>query len=574
MNINLKKHHLEVMGVKHLEPYGYTEDKSKYNKKKWDVDLSRCTTTKSRDFLKLLQLFEKKGVPGLTTLIADTETWLAATDAAGEQKTRKVANFAPLLKAYLKDAPKHWVYTKNEDTEQWSPRYVTSIKFIERHVDLRGVTPAHVDVKFAFTELGESETEEETFWERNCVGVTVKQALAFMGYVIETPERLADYEAQMKKYSDNYDKVGKQFLGVGFATDDVDGNDHDSSSWWRRTQTIILNKNDTPSRLVIDVTKEGDKKNSSKDTVIDTSFWNKEPSDFNGSKDDDDNDIHPEDVDEEAVAEIAQIPVNPMVVCFDMKRHMRLRVHITQLTEYVYDQSLGEKLILPDEVRGLVTMLVGHDGGFKDIIGNKSGGAIILCAGIPGSGKTLTSEVYSEAMTRPLYSVQCSQLGTSPDELEDELLKVFARAQRWKAILLLDEADVYVAARGNDLVQNAIVGVFLRVLEYYNGVLFLTTNRADLVDDAVASRCIARINYTIPTTPNQQKIWRVLADSAGIALPDSVIKTITTKYNNLTGRDIKNLLKLAQMVTKVKKEPITVKTIDFVKQFKPTEESK
>ena len=47
-------------------------------------------------------------------------------------------------------------------------------------------------------------------------------------------------------------------------------------------------------------------------------------------------------------------------------------------------------------------------------------------------------------MQRPLYSVQCSQLGLEPADLERELLKIFTRAARWNAILLLDEADVYI----------------------------------------------------------------------------------------------------------------------------------
>src|SRR5204863_3588464 len=95
----------------------------------------------------------------------------------------------------------------------------------------------------------------------------------------------------------------------------------------------------------------------------------------------------------------------------------------------------------------------------------------------------------------------------------------------------------------------AIVGVFLRVLEYYGGVLFLTTNRADLVDDAIASRCLARIDYKIPTPPDQVRIWRTLADTAGLELDDREIKRIVDKFAGLSGRDIKNLLKLASMVS-------------------------
>jgi hypothetical protein len=54
-----------------------------------------------------------------------------------------------------------------------------------------------------------------------------------------------------------------------------------------------------------------------------------------------------------------------------------------------------------------------------------------------------------------------------------------------------DEADVFLEARGrgeNDLRRNAMVSVLLRVLEYYDGILILTTNRMRSFDIAVQSR--------------------------------------------------------------------------------------
>ena len=73
---------------------------------------------------------------------------------------------------------------------------------------------------------------------------------------------------------------------------------------------------------------------------------------------------------------------------------------------------------------------------------------------------------FREASKKALYVVQCSQLGISAEQLEEKLSGVLERASRWGIILLIDEADVYIHERGNDLEQNAIVGVFLRLLEY------------------------------------------------------------------------------------------------------------
>jgi AAA+ superfamily predicted ATPase len=134
----------------------------------------------------------------------------------------------------------------------------------------------------------------------------------------------------------------------------------------------------------------------------------------------------------------------------------------------------------------------------------------------------------------------------------------------------LDEADVYIRQRGDDLEQNAMVGVFLRTLEYYAGVMFMTTNKPESVDDAIASRCIARVTYAIPNAEDQEKIWKALTDTAKVKIEEKEMKKILEKHMSLSGRDIKNLLKLAIMISMSKKVPITAELINIVKRFKPT----
>ncbi|KAL2811150.1 hypothetical protein BDW59DRAFT_155580 [Aspergillus cavernicola] len=64
------------------------------------------------------------------------------------------------------------------------------------------------------------------------------------------------------------------------------------------------------------------------------------------------------------------------------------------------------------------------------------------------------------------------------------------RAAERNAIILLDEADVFLQKRKpDDMQKNEIVTTFLRELEYYRGMLFLTTNLLDQIDEAVES-CI------------------------------------------------------------------------------------
>jgi AAA+ superfamily predicted ATPase len=115
------------------------------------------------------------------------------------------------------------------------------------------------------------------------------------------------------------------------------------------------------------------------------------------------------------------------------------------------------------------------------------------------------------------------------------------------------------------------VGVFLRVLEYYRGVMFMTTNRPDMVDDAIASRCVARIQYEVPTPERQALIWAGVAKMNSVEFPAKEIKAVVAEFPSLSGRDVKNLMKLALLVTEAKGEAhVTAKTIRIVKRFKST----
>ena len=89
------------------------------------------------------------------------------------------------------------------------------------------------------------------------------------------------------------------------------------------------------------------------------------------------------------------------------------------------------------------------------------------------------------------------ELGTNPRDLEQELTKILDVAHSWGAVLLLDEADVFLEARtAQDIHRNALVSIFLRLLEYFQGILFLTTNRVATFDDAFQSRIHIALRYS------------------------------------------------------------------------------
>ena len=113
--------------------------------------------------------------------------------------------------------------------------------------------------------------------------------------------------------------------------------------------------------------------------------------------------------------------------------------------------------------------------------------------------------------------VTCGDLGTEADTLEKKLKEVFTIAVNWKAVLLLDEADVFLQERDiHDLKRNALVSVFLRELEYFNGILFLTTNRPGFLDEAFQSRIHITLGLPELDKSSQLKVWGIFVKELSI----------------------------------------------------------
>lgn len=263
------------------------------------------------------------------------------------------------------------------------------------------------------------------------------------------------------------------------------------------------------------------------------------------------------------------IPLHCYVHVFHLDWHRNLWVHVQNMTEYEYQPELRDKLVLPAHHHDLIDILTSNmDVMMPDFVPGKSGGATILCQGAPGLGKTLTAEIYSEVVGKPLYRVHSGQLGTTAASVGATLMSILRRAMRWNAILLLDEADVYIRRRDNDLEHNAIVAEFLRSLEYFHGLLFMTTNRIGDVDDAILSRCIATIHYEIPCAQDARRLWRMQAEQVGAYLDDALIESLASRYSQASGRDIKELMKLASRYCKVRDMPYTEDVFKLCGRFR------
>ena len=76
----------------------------------------------------------------------------------------------------------------------------------------------------------------------------------------------------------------------------------------------------------------------------------------------------------------------------------------------------------------------------------------------PGVGKTYTVEAIAEWLHRPLLALTVADIGTVETRVERELIKWFSLAEAWNAVLLVDEADIFLERRQNrDLARNGLV---------------------------------------------------------------------------------------------------------------------
>jgi SpoVK/Ycf46/Vps4 family AAA+-type ATPase len=98
-------------------------------------------------------------------------------------------------------------------------------------------------------------------------------------------------------------------------------------------------------------------------------------------------------------------------------------------------------------------------------------------------------------------------LSTDPKEAETQLSRIFRQAEKWKAVLLLDEADVFMRRRSLDHARDTHIVMFLRMLEYYRGIMFLTTNRVNDFDEAMQSRIHLAIRYPLLSKETRRTLW-------------------------------------------------------------------
>lgn len=454
----------------------------------------------------------------------------------GTSKIKGLVALEPALLGWIKkDIINGWVFFEREG-ELLQPGLVTDLNYHRETTNSDGTrNPPFVDLNLIYFSKGKQKNHRVE-WHYSDIRKTdtIQSITLTAGLHHETPELVDSYEKKEAVFLERRKQMGKQFLGKG----DM----HVVEDRWNRKTVKLVG-----TKIVVD-DKCDDLRIDGHSSVLNDY---KELNDW-----------------EDKVFE--RVPLAFYIICFNLGAYEQGWVHIDHMRTYVYHPELKDKLILPKEHSDLIDVLTADmDVLMQDIVTGKSGGTTILCQGKAGTGKTLTAEVYAECVQRPLYRVHSGQLGTDAESVETGLQTALNNASRWKAVLLIDEADVFVSQRDNDMEKNAVVGVFLRVLEYYDGLLFLTTNRTDIVDEAILSRCIAQISYKAPAVEDRANLWMTLGGVYDMpVVQDRKMAQRLAERFECTGRDIKGLIRLTIKYARQHKKTAEFKDFELMAAFK------
>ncbi|PLB42709.1 uncharacterized protein BDW47DRAFT_121810 [Aspergillus candidus] len=288
-----------------------------------------------------------------------------------------------------------------------------------------------------------------------------------------------------------------------------------------------------------------------------------------------------EDPSERDFSEEELLIASPVVLGFAFSEKLWLEFSISGISDIDWNEDAFDSLVLPGNQKSIVKALVESHTfcaaqNIDDVIQGKGRGLVAVLHGPPGTGKTLTAEGIAELLKRPLYMVSAGELGTDSRTLEAELNKILDIAHSWGAVLLLDEADIFLEKRTiQDIHRNALVSIFLRLLEYFQGILFLTTNRVETFDDAFQSRIHVALRYGDLTTKAKRSVWKMFVERVQ-AMEGVQTAVFSDKdfdalsRHNLNGRQIKNSVRTAQALAVNERTPLSMEHIKRVLEVAET----
>ena len=252
----------------------------------------------------------------------------------------------------------------------------------------------------------------------------------------------------------------------------------------------------------------------------------------------------------------ARDPETPCLRPEDVEQGARLQIR-SQLRMAAFEactipQSGLEHLIVPLAIRQALHDLIGlarvrrtliNEWGFTDAT-ERSSGATALLYGPPGTGKSLAAEAVAYELGRPLRRVNAAQVTSKwVGETAQNLESIFREARQHEAVLVFEEADALFSGRtpvgsATDRYANLDTAVLLREMERFPGVVILTSNLSDNIDEAFRRRLRFALAFPTPEREAREALWRRHLPARMPLAPD--VSCATLAAFPLTGAQIRN----------------------------------
>ena len=252
---------------------------------------------------------------------------------------------------------------------------------------------------------------------------------------------------------------------------------------------------------------------------------------------------------------------------FNLRRKKWYDLAVDRISEVRWNKEAFQKVVMDRKVKDLIRALVSKQIASEkstDLMEVKGNGLLLLLHGGPGTGKTITAESVAKIAEKSLYRVTCGDVGTKAEDAEKYLESVLHLGKLWDCVVLMDEADVFLEQRGlEDLQRNALVSVFLPILEYYEGILVLTSNRVGIFDEAFKSRIQLALHYPTLGPYQRLRIWENFVDRLE-SLSDTAVDIMSLrdhledlKEGKMNGQQIRNAITTARQYAEWKKTTLT-----------------
>ncbi len=135
--------------------------------------------------------------------------------------------------------------------------------------------------------------------------------------------------------------------------------------------------------------------------------------------------------------------------------------------------------------------------------------------GPPGAGKTAYAAELADRLGRPFELVAGSDLQSCMvGETEKNIAAMFQKAESTGAVLLLDEADSFLASRDSARYswEASMTNEFMVRMERFSGVFMATTNRFDTLDRAVMRRFDMKVGFGYLDTEQLKSLLMACVD--------------------------------------------------------------